>query len=97
MNSEFLDHLKQNGILSQWTPLGTPEMNGVSERRNRTLLDMVRSMMSRTELPISFWGYAFLTAIFVLNRVPSKSVTETPYEIWKGKKSNLSFLEDLGL
>ena len=72
-------------------------MNGVSERRNRTLLDMIRSMMSRTELPISFWGYALLTAIFVLNRVPSKSVTETPYEIWKGNKPNLSFLKIWGV
>ena len=39
-------HLKQCGILSQLTPSGTPQCNGVSERRNRTLLDMVRSMMS---------------------------------------------------
>ena len=54
LNGEFLDHLKQNEILSQWTPRGTPEMNGVSEMRNGTLLDMVQSMMSRTELLISF-------------------------------------------
>ena len=58
LSHEFVDHLKQCGIVSEWTPPGTPQWNGVSERRNRTLLDMVRSMMSRTELPISFWGYA---------------------------------------
>ena len=39
-------------------PPGTPQCNGVSERRNHTLLDMVRSMMSLTDLPLSFWGYA---------------------------------------
>ena len=39
-------------------PPGTPHRNGVSERHNRTLLDMVRSMMSLTDLPLSFWGYA---------------------------------------
>ena len=55
-------------------PPGTPQRNGVSERRNRTLLDMVRSMMSLTELPISFWGYASETTAFTLNRAPSKSV-----------------------
>ena len=48
--------------------------NGVSERRNRTLLDMVRSMMSLADLPLSFWGYALETAAFTLNRAPSKSV-----------------------
>ena len=40
----------------QLTPPATPQHNGVAERRNRTLLDMVRSMMSMSELPISFWG-----------------------------------------
>ena len=47
---EFLDYLKDNGIVSQWTPPETPQLNGVSEWRNRTLLDMVRSMMSFTDL-----------------------------------------------
>ena len=60
--------------------------NGVSERRNRTLLDMVRSMMSLTDLPLSFWGYALETAAFTLNRAPSKSVETTPYELWFDKK-----------
>ena len=48
-------HLKQCGIVSQLTPPRTPQRNGVSEHRNRTLLDMVRFMMSLTDLPLSFW------------------------------------------
>ena len=47
-------------------PPGTPQRNGVSERRNRTLLDMVRSMMSLNDLSLSFWGYALETAAFTL-------------------------------
>ena len=47
-------------------PPGTPQRYGVSERRNRTLLDMVRSMMSLTDLPLLFWGYALETAAFML-------------------------------
>ena len=47
-------------------PPRTPQCNGVSERHNRTLLDMVRSMMSLTDLPLSFWGYALETAAFTL-------------------------------
>ena len=51
---EFEDFLKEEGIFSQLTVPGTPQQNGVSERRNRTLLDMVRSMMSYLSLPDSF-------------------------------------------
>ena len=55
-------------------PPGTPQHNGVSERHNRTLLDMVRSMMYLPDLPLLFWGYALEIATFTLNRAPSKSV-----------------------
>ena len=68
----------------------------VSERRNHTLLDMVRSMMYLTDLPLSFWGYALETAAFTLNRAPSKSVETTPYGLWFGKKPKLSFLKVWG-
>ena len=51
--NEFLTYLRENRILSQWTPPGTPQHNGVSERRNRTLLDMDRSMMGFAGLSIS--------------------------------------------
>ena len=71
----------------------TPKHNGVSKHRNHTLLDMVRSMMSLTDLPLSFWGYALEMAASMLNRASSKSVVTTPYELWFGKKPKLSFLK----
>ena len=74
MSYEFGLHLKQHRMVSQLTPPGRPQQNGVSERRNRTLLDMVRSMVSLIGLPLSFWDYALETAVFTLNRAPSKSV-----------------------
>ncbi|KAK8582341.1 hypothetical protein V6N13_032095 [Hibiscus sabdariffa] len=74
LSQDFDELLKECGIVSHLTPPGTPQWNGVSERRNRTLLDMVRSMMSHIDLPTSFWGYALETVAFTLNRVPSKSV-----------------------
>ena len=77
-------------------PPGTPHLNGVSERHNSTLLDIVQSMMSLTNLPLSFWGYALKTAAFTLNRAPSKSVETAPYELWFGKKSKLSLLKVWG-
>ena len=57
---------------------------------------MVRSMMSQSDLPLSFWCYALETAAFTLNRVTSKSVDKTPYEIWSGKTPSLSFLKIWG-
>src|SRR3954468_5378167 len=77
-------------------PPGTPQHNGVSERHNRTLLDIVQSMMFLTDLPLSFWGYALETATFTFNRAPSKSVETTLYELWFGKKPKLSFLKVWG-
>jgi hypothetical protein len=65
------------GIVSQLTPTGTPQRNGVSKHHNCTLLDMVWSMMSIINLPLSFWGYALETVAFTLNRAPSKSVEMT--------------------
>ena len=52
--------------------------------------------MSHSDLPISFWAYALETAAFLLNRVPSKAVKKTPYEIWNGKTPSLSFLKIWG-
>ena len=66
LSYEFGIHLKQCEIVSQLTQPGTPQCNGVSERRNRTLFDMVRSMMSLTNLPLLFLGYALETAAFTL-------------------------------
>ena len=81
LSIEFTQFLKDNGIIAQLTPPYTPQMNGVLERRNHTLLDMVQSMISFSKLPISLWRYALETAVCVLNVLPSKFVASTPYEI----------------
>ncbi|GKF80847.1 hypothetical protein Tco_0239449 [Tanacetum coccineum] len=47
-------------------------------------------------LPMSFWGYALESIARILNMVPTKKVDNTPYEIWHGKVSNLSYLKVLG-
>ncbi|CAH1415477.1 unnamed protein product [Lactuca virosa] len=96
LSTEFLDYLKECGIVSQLTPPRTPQLNGVAERRNRTLLDMVCSMMSRASLPISFWGYALETAAHILNLVPTKKVAKTPHEMWTGKVPNLDHIKIWG-
>jgi len=53
----FAKFLEQRGICAQHTMSGTPQQNGASERRNRTLIDMVRSMLSNSSLPVLLWMY----------------------------------------
>ncbi|TYK11833.1 putative Integrase core domain [Cucumis melo var. makuwa] len=91
-----VENLLKHGIQPQLSAPGTPQQNDVSERTNRTLLDMVRSMMSYTQLPSSFWRYAVETAVYILNNVPSKSVSETPLELWRGRKPSLSHFKIWG-
>ena len=75
---------------------GTPKQNGVVERRNRTLIDMVRRMMSNSNLPKFLWGETLKTVVHILNRVPSKVVPKTPYELWVGRKPTLYYLHVWG-
>ncbi|GJY45650.1 zinc finger, CCHC-type containing protein [Tanacetum coccineum] len=96
LSHEFVNHVKSCGIVSQLTPLYTPQYNEVSKKRNRTLLDMVRSMMNLTALHISFWGYALKSTAPILNMVPTKKVERTSYEIWHGKAPKLSYLRVWG-
>ena len=52
--------------------------------------------MSQASLPTSFWGFALKTATFLLNKTPTKAVEKTAYEIWTGRKPNMSFLRIWG-
>nr|GEV58286.1 hypothetical protein [Tanacetum cinerariifolium] len=85
-----------HGIIAHRTPPYIPQHNEVSDRRNRTPLDMVRSMMSQTTLPKSFWNYALETAASIINMVPTKKFEKTPYEVWHGQAPKLSYLKVLG-
>jgi hypothetical protein len=77
----FARFLQENGIVDQYFMLDVPQQNRVAEMRNRTLMDMVRSMVSYSTLPIGLWMKMLKTVIHILNRVPSKSVSKTPYEL----------------
>lgn len=52
--------------------------------------------MAQADLPINFWGDALMTVAYILNRVPSKSVTSTPYESWEGRKPTLDHFRPWG-
>ncbi|GJT42397.1 retrotransposon protein, putative, ty1-copia subclass [Tanacetum coccineum] len=79
LSQEFKEYLGKNGIVQHLTSPYTPQQNGVSERRNRTLLDMVRSMFNLTTLPLSFWDYALESAVRILKYGSHKE----DKEVWK--------------
>ncbi|PRQ23286.1 putative RNA-directed DNA polymerase [Rosa chinensis] len=91
------DFLKKNGIKHQLTARYTPQQNGVAERKNRTIMDMVRCMLKFKGLPKYFWAEAVSCAVYILNRSPSRSIDgSTPYEVWSGHKPNIQHMRVFG-
>lgn len=81
VNSEFQQFFHTHGIIHQTTCPQTPEQNGVSERKNRHLLDIARSLLFSAHMPKYLWGEAVLTACHLINRLPSSVLKgHIPYE-----------------
>ena len=69
------------------------QQTNVIERGNRILIDMMRSMISNSSVPlINWWSEALTITVYILNRIPSKEVSKTPFELWNGEKSTLKYL-----
>ena len=92
----FSDFCAQYGIVHQTTTPYTPEQNGVAERKNRTLREMINSMLNSSGLPHNLWGEALLTANFILNRIPFKNSNKSPYEVWKGRLPSYKMIKIWG-
>ena len=82
VSDEFRSELAKQGILQQLTCPYTPEQNGVAERKNRSLMSIVRCLLRGMNVPKLFWHMAVLTAAFLLNRTPSRSLQgKTPLHL----------------
>ena len=93
---KVIKYLKKEGICRQYTAAYTPQQNGTAERKNRYIMEMARSMLFGAELDNKYWGEAVLTANFIQNRLPSRPIDKTPYELWTGNKPDLSFMQKFG-
>ncbi|KAE8707740.1 TMV resistance protein N-like [Hibiscus syriacus] len=94
---EFQEFCEANGIRRPMTVLRSPQQNGVAERKNRTILDMARSMLKSKKLPKEFWAEAVACAVYLTNRSPTRSVWgKTPQETWSGRKPGISHLKTFG-
>ena len=96
-SNEFNEYCQKEGIKREFTTSYTPQQNGVSERKNRTLVGAILAMLSHAQLPKVFWGEAFLTN-YLQDKSPTKSVSQnkTPFELWFHRQPNLSFLRIFG-
>ena len=80
-------------IIHEVTSLYASQSNGIAERKNRTLLDMVNVMLVSSGLLKNMWGEALYSACHILNRVPCKKFGKAPYELWRKRESNLKYLK----
>ncbi|GAB2283017.1 hypothetical protein Dimus_039573 [Dionaea muscipula] len=93
----FNDYCQAYGIRRLLTAPYSPQQNGVAERKNRTILDMVRSMLKSKSMPKEFWAECVAYAVYLLNRCPTKNVEDmTPQEVWSGVRPNISHLKVFG-
>jgi hypothetical protein len=88
----FSDFCVEHGIIHEGTPPYSPQSNGVAERKNRTLTDLVNTMLETSRLSKEWWGEAILIACHVLNKVPTKNKKITTFDEWEKRKLNISYL-----
>jgi len=97
ISKEFLHFCRENGIHKQFTARYTPQQNGVAERKNRTIMDMARSMLKAKHLPNDYWAEAVHCVVYILNRCPTKAVmNKVPEEAWSGRKQGVTHLKVFG-
>ena len=92
----FGEFCSQHGIIHEVTAPYSPQSNGVAERKNRTLKEMMNAMLLSSGLPQSMWGEAILSANNILNITMRKNKDVSPYEMWKKKKPSYQHLKVWG-
>jgi hypothetical protein len=96
-NSQIEGFLEEEGIKHEFSSPYTPQQNGVVERKNRTLLDMARTMLDEYKTSDRFWAEAINTACYAINRLYlHRILKKTSYELLTSKKPNVSYFRVFG-
>ena len=94
--SPFADFCSQHGIIHQTIAPYSPQQNGVVERKNRILKEMMNALLLSFGLPQNLWGETILSVNYILNRIPHKKTNKSPYELWKGRRPSYKYLKVWG-
>ncbi|KAG7307913.1 hypothetical protein JYU34_006528 [Plutella xylostella] len=94
--AEMESFMKKCGIIHQKTNPYTPEQNGMCERLNRTIVERARCLLFDANMEKKFWAEAVNTAVYLRNRTLASGLQKTPYELWSGRKPDLSHLRVFG-
>jgi hypothetical protein len=90
-NASFDEFCLEHGIDQQFSALRVPQQNGVVERKNHTLVEMVRTMLNEHRTPRRFWADAISTACYISNRIFFRSILYLiPFELRFGRKPYVS-------
>lgn len=92
VSKEYQSFCSENGILLQYTMPYNPEINSLTERMNRTLLNKARTILLESGLSKEFWGEAVYTSAYLINRSPTSVKEKITSELWEGKKPNVTNL-----
>ena len=95
-STEFNDFCKQYGVKRQLTTAYTPQQNGVAERKNRIVMNLVRAMLTEKKVPNNFWHEAVKWTIHILNRSPTLVKDMTPKEAWSKVKPSVDYFRVFG-
>ncbi|GKA36129.1 retrovirus-related pol polyprotein from transposon TNT 1-94 [Tanacetum coccineum] len=96
-NHKMSEFFNEMGILHQTTCAYTPQQNGIAERKHRHLLNVARSLMFQGGIPLRFWSECVLTAVYLINRLPSSVLNgKSPFSIVYNREPNLSHLRSFG-
>ncbi|KAG6532281.1 hypothetical protein ZIOFF_006121 [Zingiber officinale] len=93
-SKEFHNFCEDEGVERQLTVRYTPQQNGVTERKNQTIVEMAKSMMHEKGLPKIFWAEAVYTTVYLSNRCPTTAIpNKTPFEAWSGRRPSVNHLK----
>ena len=96
-SQEFTNFCNEHGIHRQLTVPYTPQQNGVAKRKNCTIMNMVRSMLTVKQIPKTFWLEAVNWTVHIINRCPTLAVkNKTPEEAWSGHTPSVDYFRVFG-